>query len=73
MDETVIILPETNKDLLCLRLTGMITAEDFTKNFGDHVQKIAEEYDHYHLFVFYDEHFEGWSREAADLSFKNIS
>ena len=73
MSETITILPETHEATLCLRLTGMVTPEDFTKNFGDRVQQIAEKYDRYNLFVLYDENFEGWSREAADLSFKNIS
>lgn len=73
MSETVTILPETHEATLCLRLSGMVTPEDFTRNFGDRVQQINEKYDHYNLFVLYDETFEGWSREAADLSFKNIA
>lgn len=73
MNETIIVLPETHEATLCLRLTGMVTPEDFTEHFGNRVQQIAEKYNRYNLFVFYDEHFEGWSREAADLSFKNIA
>ncbi len=73
MSETISILPETHGATLCLRMTGMVSAEDFTKNFGSRVQDMAEKYDHYNLFVLYDENFEGWSREAADLSFKNIA
>lgn len=73
MSETIAVLPETHEATLCLRLTGMVAPEDFTKNFGDRVQQIAEEYGRYNLLVLYDENFEGWSREAADLSFKNIS
>lgn len=73
MTETIIVLPETTETALCLRMTGMISAEDFTKNFGNRVAAMAEKYAYYNLFVLYDENFEGWSREAADLSFKNIS
>ena len=73
MTKTITKLPETTKDILCLRLTGTITPEDFTENFGDPVYKMVAENDQYNLYVFYDENFEGWSREAADLSFKCIS
>lgn len=73
MTRTITVLPETTEDTLCLRLTGTITAEDFTANFGDPVYKMVADLDRYNLYVFYDEHFEGWSREAADLSFKCIS
>ncbi len=73
MSETIAVLPETHEATLCLRLTGMVTPEDFAKNFGDRVQQIAEKYGRYNLYVLYDENFQGWSREAADLSFKNIS
>lgn len=73
MSETITILPETHEATLCLRLSGTVSPEDFTNNFGNRVQQIAEKYNHYNLFVFYDETFEGWSREAADLSFKNIA
>jgi hypothetical protein len=73
MTETVIVLPETKSDTLCIRLTGMVSGEDFTKNFGNMVQAMAERHQYYNLYVVYDDKFEGWSREAADLSFKNIS
>lgn len=73
MSETVIILPESHDAILCLRLTGMVAADDFTKNFGDRVYQMVADYGQYNLYVFYDENFEGWSREAADLSFKCIS
>lgn len=73
MPETIIVLPESVEATLCLRLTGTITAEDFTRNFGDPVYKMADTYGYYNLYVYYDPDFEGWSREAADLSFKCIS
>ncbi len=73
MTDTVTILPETTATTLCLRLSGIITAEDFSKNFGDRIKDITEKNNHYNLYILYDENYEGWSREAADLSFKNIA
>jgi hypothetical protein len=73
MKKTVTILPETEGSLLCLSLTGVIKPEDFAEFFEKPLQAIIAQYDHYSLFVVYDEAFEGWSEEAADLSFKCIS
>ena len=73
MTETIVVLPETKDATLCLRMTGTVMAEDFTRNFGDRVEAMANKFNYYNLYVLYDENFEGWSRDAADLSFKNIS
>jgi len=73
MDRTVTILPGTEKSLLCLSLTGVIQAGDFAEFFEKPLMAIIAEYNHYSLFLSYDENFEGWSEEAADLSFKCIS
>lgn len=73
MSLTVITLPDTSETTLCLQLTGLITTEDFTTYFDIPVQKAVEKHGFYNLFIYYDPHFEGWSREAADLSFKCIS
>ncbi len=73
MNATIITLPETTENTICLQLTGMITAEDFTTLFDMPVQKAVETKGYYNLFIYYDSAFEGWTREAADLSFKCIS
>lgn len=73
MSKTVIILPETSQTTLCLQLTGMITPEDFTEFFDTPVRYMADHFEYYNLYAYYDPAFKGWSREAADLSFKCIS
>lgn len=73
MTKTIITLPETTQTTLCLQLTGTVTAQDFTEFFDTPVRHMADTYNYYNLCVHYDEKFEGWSREAADLSFKCIS
>ena len=42
MNATIITLPETTENTICLQLTGMITAEDFTTLFDMPVQKAVE-------------------------------
>lgn len=73
MPHTITTLPGTSETALCLQLTGMITANDFTTYFDIPVQKAVEKHGFYNLYIYYDSEFEGWSREAADLSFKCIS
>lgn len=73
MNETITILPQSNDTVLCVRLTGMVSATEYAEKFGAVVEKMAKNYKNFNLLVFYDEAFEGWSLEAADLSFKNFS
>ena len=73
MPQTVFILPETNDTTLCLRLTGTITAEDYMQYFDVPVKRIADTNGWYNLYVYHDPGFQGWSAEAADLSFRCIS
>lgn len=73
MKKTITILPETEADLLCLSFSGTITASDFTEFHEKPLLNIIEKYDHYNLCSIYEDDFEGWSEEAADLSFKCIT
>ncbi len=73
MAETVTVLPETTDTAVCVRLSGMVTAEDFARNLGDRVEQTVGTYGYYSSYILYDETFKGWSREAADLSFRHIS
>lgn len=73
MTKTLQILPETNNATLCISATGRVTAEDFSELFEKPLLQILEKYDHYNLCMVYEPAFEGWTEEAADLSFKCIS
>jgi len=73
MKRTITILPETEGATLCLSFRGTITAEDFTEFHEKPLLKILESHDHYNLYVIYEDDFEGWSEDAAALSFKCIS
>lgn len=71
--ETITVLPQTSGATLCLRFSGEVTAEDFVRNFDDRLKAILEKHDYYNVYLYYDPSFTGWSKEAADLSFKCIS
>lgn len=73
MEKTITILPQTSGATLCLRLTGDITADDFSAYFDAPIKEIVPVHGYYNLYVFYDENFQSWTKEAADLSFKCIS
>lgn len=73
MQKSITILPETSDALLCLNLTGVITAEDFSAYFEKPLNDILEKHGHYSLLVNYDPNFVRWEERAADLSFKCIS
>ncbi|MDB5491019.1 MAG: hypothetical protein JWO78_868 [Micavibrio sp.] len=73
MSKTIIILPETEGPTLCVSLTGIIAAEDFSEFFEKPLREVLNRFDHYNLYAVYQEEFRGWSEEAADLSFKCIS
>lgn len=73
MTKTITTLPQTKQATLCLNLTGVIDSETFLRDFESPLLRIIEKYGYYNLLVEYADGFEGWSAEAADLSFKCIS
>lgn len=73
MTKTITILPQSEGATLCLAFSGTITPEDFTEFHEKPLLEILKHHDHYNLCAVYNDDFEGWSEEAADLSFKCIS
>lgn len=73
MTKTIETLPQTSGALLCLRLHGTVSAEDFIAAFDAPLKAVVEKYGHYSLYLHYAPDFVRWSPEAADLSFKCIS
>jgi hypothetical protein len=73
MGKTIEILPETADSVLCLRFSGIITAEDFINELENPLLQIIEKYGHYSMYIDYSPAFIKWSPEAADLSFKCIT
>ncbi|MGZ9108927.1 MAG: STAS/SEC14 domain-containing protein [Micavibrio sp.] len=70
MSATVELLPETSGSVICLRLTGTITAHDFVEYWEKPLKAIVEKYGYFNLYAYYDANFVTWGEEAADLNFK---
>lgn len=68
----VAILPESDAHTLCVRLTGLVSKEDYAKNFGERLAKIANEQGRFSLCLIYGPDYKGWEPGAAELSFKSI-
>lgn len=73
VSKTVITLPGTDENSLCLRLTGTVDAADYEEFFYAPMRTFLAAGTRYNLYLLYDEKFTGWTEEAADLSFKCIS
>lgn len=73
MTATVTMLPETDETTLCVRLNGIVTKEDYLQHFEQPLLKILETKKQYNLYAYHAPDFQGWTEEAADLSFKCIS
>jgi DNA-binding transcriptional ArsR family regulator len=72
-DATVIVLPETDEQALCVELTGVIRREDHELNLRGNLKKIIEKKGWYNLLVKFSPSFKGWEESAAAISLKTIT
>lgn len=70
--KSVSLLPESDDVTVCVRLTGLVTTEDYIQNYHNEIKRRAEKYGFFNLLVFYDENFKGWEENAAEQNFKSI-
>ena len=70
---SIAILPETHGEVLCLRLTGIVSAADFERDFGSRITELVKRYGRFRLLVHYAADFEGWDTEAAELDLRSIA
>ena len=68
----VVILPESDDHTLCLRLNGVISVEDFIENIQTPLTSRVDNGGNYNLMIHYDSDFQGWEKEAAQMSFQSI-
>lgn len=66
------VLAESDDTTLCLRLTGMIGADEFDRYFHQEIEKRVANNDYFNMLVEYDSNFKGWEPEAAERNFKSI-
>lgn len=71
-EKTVTILPETEGNLICVNISGTVTASDYIANFKKKAEGLVQEYGEFKLLMQYDDSFKGYTEEAADTSMKNM-
>lgn len=69
---TVIVLPETEADTLCVRFTGLIRREDHRRTLYTRLEALMEAYGSYNLLIEYGPDYIGWEQDAADISLRSI-
>lgn len=70
--EDVVVLPQTDESTLCVTLRGVVSLKSYEECFYKPLKAIMEKGDQFNLLINYDQSYEGWSREAAELSFQSI-
>ncbi len=69
---SVVVLPETDENTLCVEMKGLIRRRDYEKNFRNRILNITSKKRRFNVLIFYAPSFKGWEPEAADLSLKSI-
>lgn len=68
----IIILPESDKNALCVSLHGVISLDDYEEYFFKRLDAIVKSGRKFGLLIHYSKDYKGWSKEAADRSFQSI-
>ena len=71
--KTVTILPETRDAILCVTFRDTVTAPDYMEFFEKPLERIYNTYGYVSVLISFEKNFSGWTKEAADLSFRCIS
>lgn len=66
---SVIILPETAGDFLCLAFTGVVTREDHLNGLVNPMKGLIQKYGQYCLLIHFRPDYKGYAPDAADQSF----
>lgn len=73
MANSIIILPETDDETLCLAMRGVITKADHSAFMVEPLRERIEKHGFYNLVLVYEDDFEGYQPAAAQQSFNTIS
>ncbi len=68
----IVILPDSDDETLCVRLKGVVAKGEFEIRFLEPLTQRAGQGKKYNLLIHYDESFEGWEKDAAEISFQSI-
>ncbi|NCC22652.1 MAG: STAS/SEC14 domain-containing protein [Alphaproteobacteria bacterium] len=71
-ETTVRILPETDERAICVSYAGLINRDDY-QILHDLVEKRCSETGTFRILIVFDDSFEGWEPEAAELNFLTVT
>ncbi len=69
---TVILMPQTDARILCVRLQGMVTREDYNTHCMAEIERRYEKDGQMSVLFYYSPEFEGWTEEGAAANMENI-
>jgi hypothetical protein len=72
MNSTVTILPQSHDHVIFMRLSGMISGDDYAHFVNGKLTEVVDQYGMYDILIHFDS-FQGWTEEGARVSFKSIS
>lgn len=72
MKKTVLILPQSDDDTLCITVRGRVTLDDHTHGLRKQLEERIKRVGYYNLVMFYAPDFAGWEADAAAQSFTSI-
>ena len=71
-DFSVVLMPESEHNTLCLALQGTVKYEDYAAIFRGQIEETLRENDNFNILIYYSPAFQGWERDAADMSLQTI-
>ncbi len=69
------IMPESENNVLCIEVQGLVTYEYYTEMYLANLKKILEKFEKARLLFFYPDpdNFIGWENKAADVDFSTFN
>ncbi len=69
---TVIVLPQTDENTLCVELRGLIRRDDHKRNLHDNIEKMVARQGWFKMLVYFGPEYQGWEHGAAEFSMGSI-
>lgn len=73
MAGSVVRLPESNDDTLCLRFDGAVTKKDHYDELVVPMRAMVQKHGYYNLLIFFSPTYKGYEPDAAEQSFNTIN
>lgn len=73
MGTTMTLLPETDDNTVCISATGVMQPQDFKRYFEEPFLDRVARNGFCNVYLKFEDDFQGWSLEAADVSFRFIT